>query len=213
MNIQNYKRIINETKKYSQEARILAVTKYSDIIEINKAIETWILMIWENRIEAAEEKFDKLSANIEKHYIWVVQTKKLRKIFNLFDIIESIWNIKQLIKINQIAESEWGIAKIYLQFNISNEKQKSWFHKEEISEIINISKDLKFLNILWIMWMSSNWTEKEVRNEFKSAKKIFEDLKSEITSIKELSIWMSNDYKIALEEWATIVRIWSALFK
>jgi hypothetical protein len=63
------------------------------------------------------------------------------------------------------------------------------------------------------MWMASIWTEIEIKNQFKFAKKIFNKLKIKIPTIKELSIWMSNDYEIALEEWATIIRIWSKLFK
>lgn len=213
MNLKVYKEIQNLLLKYPQKPRLLAVTKYSDIKDINNAIENWVSIIWENRLEIAEEKFKNINIKVEKHFIWTVQTKKLKKIFEIFDIIESIWSIKQLITIDEIATQEWKKANIYLQFNISKEEQKSWFDYEQIKEIFEISPKLKNTNMIWIMWMASIWNENETRKQFKLAKKIFEELKKQINTIKELSIWMSNDYKIALEQWATIVRIWSALFK
>lgn len=238
MNIKFYKELDFELKKYSQKPRLLAVTKYSEIDEINFAIENWVNLIWENRVETAEKKFSNLIWNPEKHFIWTVQTKKLRKIFNLFDVIQSIWSLKQLQKINSIAKEEWKLARIFLQFNISNEEQKSWFLESDISEILkflwkNVEKyyyslkdpstvslwqnnalECKFENIIieWIMWMASKEDGDVVRVQFKNAKRIFDNLKKEIPSIKELSIWMSWDYEVALEEWSTIVRIWSALF-
>ena len=214
MNLEVYKNIQTKFSKYPQKPKLIVVTKYSNIDEIKDAIEKWVRMIWENRIEIAEEKFKKLDLkNIEKHFIWVVQTKKLRKIFSLFDVIETIWNIKQLNKINQIALEQWKIANIFLQFNISKEEQKSWFTYKQINKIIEIITKLKSTNIIWIMWMASIWSDDEIRKQFKLAKKIFDELKTQLTTIKELSIWMSSDYEIALEEWATIIRIWSILFK
>jgi len=213
MNILFYKKLKNNLNNFSQKPKLLAVTKYSNIDEINNAIKNWINLIWENRLEIAQEKFKNLNYDVEKHYIWIVQTKKLKKIFQIFDVIESIWNMKQLLKINQIAKNEWKIANIFLQFNISNEAQKSWFKKENIDEILKEYKSLNCVNILWIMWMASKSQKNEIKKQFLLANEIFKKLKNEIKSIKELSIWMSNDYEIALECWATIVRVWSALFK
>lgn len=217
MNLNFYKNLQLELKKYPQNPRFLAVTKYSSVEEINFAIKNWIKLIWENRLEIAEKKFlelkNKKNFTVEKHFIWAIQTKKLRKIFDLFDVIQSIWTTKQLEKINLISWEKWKKARIFLQFNISNEEQKSGFLEKEIWEILILSKKLKNIKIEWIMWMASNSEKKEIREQFKKAKNIFETLKKEILEIKELSIWMSGDYQIALEEWATIVRIWTALFK
>jgi len=276
MNLEFYKNLKLELKKYPHNPRFLAVTKYSSVEEINFAIDNWIKLIWENRLEVAEEKFPKLviaryeaiqktkilpqkdslknpglphSAplhsqwqSLEKHFIWTIQTKKLRKIFNLFDVIQSIWNLKQLKKIDTIAKEEWKKARIFLQFNISNEEQKSGFLEKDIPEILEFLWKSTVVNdyhrsllksewendyhhsllklefkkniiIEWIMWMASKSDKNEVRKQFQNAKNIFDNLKKEIWSIKELSIWMSWDYKIALEEGATMVRIGSSLFK
>jgi PLP dependent protein len=212
MNKKNYNQITQELQTFEQNPKLLAVTKYSDILEINEAIKAGVKMIGENRVESASEKFPLLVWEVEKHFIWVVQTKKLRKIALLFDVIESIGNIKQLEKIDFIWEELNKKITIFLQFNISREEQKSWFGIKDIPEILECSKELKYVNIAWIMWMGSKSEDSEIRKQFKYAKEIFETLKKEIVSIKELSIWMSNDYKIALEEWATIVRIGSKIF-
>lgn len=213
MNKLVFKRLIEELKKYPQKPKLLAVTKYSDIEEINNSIENWVYIIWENRLEIAKEKFSKLKFDVEKHFIWVLQTKKIPQIVQIFDVIESVWTIKHLEKINSVSLELNKKTKVFLQFNISGEKQKSWFQKDEIEKIIKILENLKNIEILWIMWMWSNSTEQQNREEFKLAKDIFDILKKEISTIKELSLWMSNDYKIALEQGSTIVRIWSLLFK
>ncbi len=214
MNLNVLSNINKELSCYKKnKPKLLAVTKYSDFKEINLAIENWVSIIWENRLESANKKFPNIKYDVEKHFIWVVQTKKLRKIINLFDVIESISSIKQLIKVNNIWEELNKKIKIFLQFNISWEIQKSWFTEDNILDIIDISHNLNNVSILWIMWMWSNSSLKINRKEFKKAKKIFDILKSKISSIKELSIWMSNDYKIALEEWSTLVRIGSLIFK
>ena len=224
MNKTNYDQIIQELSKFPQKPKLLAVTKYSEIAEINEAIKTGVTMIWENRIESANEKFQwhPLSLggraregvrNVEKHFIGTVQTKKLRKIAELFDVIESIGNIKQLQKVESIGKDTQRKIRIFLQFNISEEEQKSGFKMSEIPEIIEVYKKLEHSHIEWIMWMASQDNEEKVRKQFKKSKEIFEKLKKDIPTIKELSIWMSNDYIIALEEWATIVRIGSKIFK
>ena len=213
MNKTTYHQIIQELSEFPHNPKLLAVTKYSDIEEINEAIETGVEMIWENRIESANEKFPLLQWEVEKHFIGTVQTKKLIKIIELFDVVESIGNIKQLEKVESIGKELNKEIRIFLQFNISNEEQKSGFNINEIPEIIEVYKNLEHTQIEWIMWMASQSEETEVRKQFKQAKDIFETLKKDIPSIKELSIWMSHDYIIALNEWATIVRIWSKIFK
>ena len=213
MDIEKFKQISNELANFFQNPRLLAVTKYSNIDEINFAIKNWVNLIWENRVESAQEKFPNLIWKVEKHFIWVVQTNKLRKIIELFDVIESISSIKQLKKVNSISKELNVITKVFLQFNISSEVQKSWFIEENVLNLIQLINDLKNISIIWIMWIWSNSILEENKKEFKFAKKIFDVFKHDIPSIIELSIWMSNDYKIALEEWSTIVRIGSLLFK
>ena len=213
MNIEILKKITKELKKYSQNPKLLAVTKYSSIDEINFAIKNWITIIWENKLEFAELKFPDLIWKIEKHFIWVVQTKKLRKIIELFDVIESISSIKQLKKIDLISKELNKITKVFLQFNISFEDQKSWFIENDILNIVELINKIENVSIIWIMWIWSNSTLEQNRKEFKLAKNIFDIIKQNIPTLNELSIWMSNDYEIALEEWSTIIRIGSLLFK
>ena len=213
MNFKIYDELLLKLNQYSQKPRLLAVTKYSDTDEINFAIKNWVRIIWENRVESAQEKFDKLVWDVEKHFIWVVQTKKLRKIIELFDVIESISSIKQLKKVDLISKELNVITKIFLQFNISWEEQKSWFLENDIWDIIKTIKNLEYISCNWIMWIWSNSSDEKNINEFKFAKRVFELLRWKIQTISELSIWMSNDYKIALDEWSTIIRIGSLLFK
>lgn len=224
MNLQNYYQIIQELSEFEQRPRLVAVTKYSDMSEINEAIKAWVKIIGENRVESASEKFQWHSLSlggrvregvrsVEKHFIGTLQTKKLRKIIELFDVIESVGNIKQIEKVEFIANELQKPVRIFLQFNISKEEQKSGFEGSDIHEILEVAKNLKYTRIEWIMWMASQESDDEIRKQFRTAKEIFETLQKEIPSIQELSLGMSHDYKIALEEWATLVRIGSKLFQ
>ncbi len=213
MNLNFYKQIQKELLETSQKAQLIAVTKYSNINEINEAIKQGITKIGENRIESMEEKMEYLLP-VEKHFIGVVQGKKLKRILNNFDIIQSIAKWEHLEKLNKIALEEGKIAKIFLQVNISHEYQKSGFTPSDLKNIKEKIILFKNITVQGIMGMAENTENKDdIRMQFRLARNIFNDLKKEIPTIKELSLGMSSDYKIALEEGATLVRIGSALFK
>lgn len=212
MNKQVFEDIKKTLSSYWEKVHLLAVTKYSNIEKIQSAIENGVTKIWENRIESASQKFPHIDSSIEKHFIWKVQTKKMRKIVELFDVIQSIESIKHIERLESVCGELQKRLKVFLQFNISWEPQKSWFTESDIIDIIECSKAIKNIDIIWVMWMWSQSDLEQNRIEFKSAKRIFDTLKSDIPSMKDLSIWMSSDYKIALEEWSTLIRIWSLLF-
>ena len=210
MNKENYHKLIAELKN----TELIAVTKYSNVEEINEAINLWVTQIGENRIEVMEEKIDKLLP-VKKHFIGQIQSKKLKRTIDIFDIIQSVDNIKHLKKIIEISKEKKEV-EIFLQINISHEKQKSWLKTSELNEIVEYikSNNLENTKIIWVMWMAENSENNDdIRTQFRLAKNIFEELKQEITTIKYLSIWMSWDYKIAIEEGWNMVRIGSLIFK
>lgn len=212
MNKAFFQSLLAELAETPQKAQLIAVTKYSSIDETNEAIQAGVTKIGENRIELLEEKSEKLLP-VEKHFIGTIQSKKLRRILKVADVIESIDSLEHLEKLNCIAEEEGKIAKVFLQFNISGEAQKSGFKSKDIYMIKKCIQKLNNISVQGVMGMAENTeNNEEIRYQFRLAKSVFDDLKKDIPSIKELSIGMSGDYKIALEEGATLVRIGSALF-
>lgn len=205
--------LLAELAETPQKAQLIAVTKYSSVDETNEAIQAGVTKIGENRVELLEEKSKSLLP-VEKHFIGTIQSKKLRRILKVADVIESIDSLEHLEKLNCIAEEEGKIAKVFLQFNISGEAQKSGFKSKDIDMIKKCIQKLNNISVQGVMGMAENTQDdEEIRKQFKLAKKIFDTLKKDIPTLKELSIGMSHDYKIALEEGATIIRIGSALFQ
>lgn len=210
----NINKINKKINLISNNAKLCCVTKYSDIQKIKEAIKAGVKIIGESRVQDAKEKFtllqfDILQNNVEKHMIGHLQTNKVRLAVQLFDVIQSVDSIELAEFINKECKSFNKIQDIYLQINISKETQKYGFSPTTIKSSYNKIKQLNNLNVIGIMAMAKNTdNEKEIRLSFKKVKEIADKL-----NLKEISMGMSNDYKIALEEGATLIRIGSAIFK
>ncbi|MFP4403443.1 MAG: YggS family pyridoxal phosphate-dependent enzyme [Candidatus Woesearchaeota archaeon] len=193
------------------DVKLIAVTKSASIDKINELIKCGVKRIAESRVKRAKEIFENLSSNfgydIEKHMIGHLQSNKVKTAVEIFDVIQSVDSLKLANKINKTAFEMQKVIKIMLQVNISNEKQKFGFNSEEIFEIYK--KMLKFTNlkIIGIMAMAPFTKKENTRKYFSEAKKIFDELK-----LKELSIGMSNDFDIAIEEGATMIRVGRMIF-
>ncbi|MFW6220170.1 MAG: YggS family pyridoxal phosphate-dependent enzyme [Nanoarchaeota archaeon] len=193
------------------DVKLIAVTKSASIDKINELIKCGVKRIAESRVKRAKEIFENLSSNfgydIEKHMIGHLQSNKVKTAVEIFDVIQSVDSLKLANKINKTAFEMQKVMKIMLQVNISSEKQKFGFNSEEIFEIYK--KMLKFTNlrIIGIMAMAPFTKKENTRKYFSEAKKIFDELK-----LKELSIGMSNDFDIAIEEGATMIRVGRMIF-
>ena len=212
MNITFYHKLKKQLENTPQKADLVAVTKYSDVTQINEAIKMGITKIGENRVEIMEQKFTSLLP-VEKHFIGRIQSKKIKKIVHYFDVIQSVSKFKYLEKIEKQAQEQQKNLEVFLQINISGESQKDGFLKEELDQIKNIMPNLKNTKITGIMGMAENTSDQaKIRKQFHQAKVIFEKLKTDILNLKHISIGMSSDYELALAEGATLVRIGSKLF-
>lgn len=189
----------------NKNIKICCVTKYSSPKEINVVIDSGAKIIGENRIQEAIKKFPFIKP-IEKHFIGNLQGNKVKKAIELFDVIQTIDSIKLAKKVNEISNS---IFPIMLQLNIGKEPQKQGFSEEELDKAINEIKKLPNIKILGLMTILPNTRDsKKLRNYFKKMKKL-----NDKYNFQELSMGMTNDYKMAIEEGSTMVRIGSAIFK
>ncbi|MFH2019785.1 MAG: YggS family pyridoxal phosphate-dependent enzyme [archaeon] len=213
-------------------SKLVAVTKNRSIAEIKEAIAAGITVIGENKIQEAELKYNELkeildAKKIEFHFIGHLQTNKAKKAVEMFDVIQSVDSFILAKEIDKRAAQANKIQKILLQINIGKEEQKSGVLPEET---LNSVKDiLQLTNISMIGLMCilpySKKTE-DSRSYFKKMKSLFDNCKSSIEWVFQgvhpmipkkhqfdvLSMGMTNDYKVAIEEGSTMIRIGRGIF-
>ena len=215
--LENIERIKTQIVPYNP--KIVAVTKYFDEKQILKYYELGFRDFGENRVKDAIEKIEKLPEEIRKdskfHLIGHLQTNKVKLAVGNFDLIHSVDSLKLAKAIADEAEKQGITQKVLIQINNANEVQKSGFSPKELKE--NFKELLKFtsIKICGVMNMAPiNATEEELHVLFKNIKQINDELQVEFgVELKEISMGMSRDYKIALEEGATIIRLGRILFE
>ena len=195
--------------------KIIAVTKNQPKAAVSLAIKNKIYKIGENRIQEAENKFLNFAERdkIELHLIGNLQTNKVKKAVKLFDIIQTVSRIKTIDKINIESQKINKKQKIYLQINTSKDPKKKGIKEENVGlfyKHIQTKKNIKLMGVMTIL--KKGLDKKSTKIFYKKTKKIQEQIKKEIPTCKETSMGMSNDYKIALSQGATEVRIGTALF-
>lgn len=214
MSIQENINQIQSQISHYKNSTLIAVTKKRSIKEVNEVIQAGISNIAENRLEEAEKKLSQIPQNITKHFIGNIQSKKIKEIVHWFDIIHSVDRFKVAQKINQEADRQGKNIKILIQVNTSNELQKGGIRPEKAEEFIRQCQDLNCIEIIGLMTMAMQSDDnKKIRSCFQQLIKLRDHLQENYPSIQELSMGMSNDYQIALEEGATMIRLGRILFE
>lgn len=190
--------------------KIMAVTKGHSVEEIEAVLDKYsITVIGENRWQEAQEKLPYLSKNIEKHFIGHVQRNKLKEIMHNFDVIESIDSFELLQKINDLSKKK-GPEKypIFLQVNISDDPNKHGFLVEKLGTAVERCKNMFHVELLGLMAITAKQTPEQTRKDFHHMKQLQGKY-----HLRELSMGMSDDWQIAVEEGTTIVRLGKTLFE
>ena len=212
MNLAFLDKIQSELQKTPQSARLVAVTKSFDLAQTKTLIEAGVVMIAENRVEQAMEKFPHLPKEIERHFIGRIQSKKIPKLVQWFDVIESVGSIEHLLKIDHEAQKQNKKIRVLLQFNISNEFQKDGFNMNECEKVQASLSDLHRVQVIGLMGMATDTDNQDViHSQFQKLRQLRDQFQKKFPTVCELSMGMSSDYQIALEEGATMVRLGTAL--
>lgn len=198
---------------------IIAVTKYFDESAIIDAYNAGLRNFAESRVIEAIEKINNLPAEVKDnskfHFIGHLQTNKVKKVIGHFDYIHSV----DSYKLAKVISDEAGIAektqKILLQVNNANEEQKFGLSKDEVFEVFHSISELPNIEICGLMNMAPlGATDEELNYLFEDILQIKLKLEKEFNcELKELSMGMSQDYKIAVKHGATMLRIGRKLFK
>jgi pyridoxal phosphate enzyme (YggS family) len=205
--LHNFKTIKNEIKDYSNKANLIVVTKNQDFEKINHLIIEGHKDFGENKVQEAKLKwqdFLKNNSNIRLHFIGKLQSNKIKGIGELFQFIHSLDSIKnaELLAKEEIRSSKK--LQYFIQVNIAKEIQKSGIQEEDLNELITFCRkvDLNVIGLMCIPPVTGNSSVLFKRLQQLSAN----------YSLKELSMGMSNDYKDAISNGATYVRIGSSIF-
>ncbi|MCD7740383.1 MAG: YggS family pyridoxal phosphate-dependent enzyme [Candidatus Gastranaerophilales bacterium] len=215
--LENIKKIKTQIVHYNP--KIIAVTKYFDEKQIIKYYNMGFRDFGENRVKDALEKKKKLPEEILKnsffHLIGHLQTNKVKLAVGNFNLIQSVDSVKLAKLIDEEARKKEIKQKVLLQVNNAREEQKSGFLPEEIKPAFKEILGLKSVEICGLMNMAPvNSSDEELHYLFGNIKQIYDDLQFEFgVELKQLSMGMSRDFKIALEEGATMIRLGRILFE
>jgi len=216
INEEAYAELMNELK--DKNVTVVAVSKTKTAEDIFELYKLGQQDFGENYGQELLEKYLKLPPDIRWHFIGHLQTNKVKHIVPFVYLIHSVDSYKLLSEINRQAQKINRVINCLLQVHIAQEETKFGFDEKELDEIINelTNVPMKNIDILGLMGMASFTDDLDkVRGEFKYLKGLFDKFKkSEIRNPKSeiLSMGMSNDYKIAIEEGSNMVRIGSLLF-
>lgn len=217
MNIESFPKKYQKIQNKYPNVQILVVTKYfnfdetKQIAKLAKDNNFNNICIAENRIKQSIDKKDLLT-DFKSFFIGPLQSNKVKKAVEIFDVIESVSSLKLAKQISEIAKSQNKIQDIYMQINISEEGQKFWFDPWNFQEDFKQAFEIENINIIWLMAMASKWSEQEIKSQFDKMKLIFDELKNEYPQLRYLSMWMSEDFDLAIESWANEVRLGTVLF-
>lgn len=199
------------------EIILLGVTKTIEPQIINEAINLGIFNIGESRVQEFNSKYPILDKKANLHFIGKLQTNKVKYIVDKVSLIHSVDSLNLANEINKRARMINKKVNILLQINISKEPTKNGIFVEEVDEFIKQIPNFSNLNLQGLMTIAPFVENpQENREYFKNMKKIFVDIKSknkDNINMKYISMGMSNDYEVAIEEGANIIRIGNALFK
>lgn len=198
---------------------IIAVTKYFDENAIIEAYNAGLRDFAESRVIEASEKINNLPSEIKEnsrfHFIGHLQTNKVKKAIEIFDFIHSVDSVKLAEKISEEAGKIGKVQKVLIQINNADEEQKFGFSKEEVFENFGLIINLKNLEVAGVMNMAPlGAADEELTKLFSEIVEIRNNLENRFNcKLKDISMGMSQDYKIAAREGSTMLRIGRKLFK
>lgn len=198
------------------EVKLLAVTKTVDVERIKEIKEFGLKEIGENKVQEIEEKYDALKDDFDFHMIGSLQKNKINKLLGKIKLIHSLDSLSLIEALDKrLANNNMELDGL-LQVNISKEESKSGFYKDEVEKVLEQMHEYKNLHIVGFMTMAP-FTEDEavVRNTFRGIYELKEKLSAknfDNVDLKYLSMGMTHDYKIAIQEGSNILRIGSKIF-
>ncbi len=200
----------------NEPVQLVAVTKNHDVDAMREAIDAGATAIGENRIQEAREKYTTLERKVDWHLIGHLQTNKAKYAVRMFDLIHSVDSENLALELDKAAGRIDKVQDVLVQVNLAREDSKSGIYREDLLPLLHKVDELPHLRLCGLMCIAPNYDEVErCRPLFQEMYEIFQKVKEisfATANIKYLSMGMTHDYTIAIEEGANIVRVGTAIF-
>jgi pyridoxal phosphate enzyme (YggS family) len=213
-NILDFKELLKD-----KNCQLVAVSKTKSAELIKEAYDAGQLDFGENKVQELREKPDLLPQDIRWHMIGHLQTNKVKYIAPFIHLIHAVDSLKLLKEINKHAIKNQRSINCLLQIHIAQEEHKFGLTEEGLYKLLNdeVFQNLQSIRVIGLMGMATYTEDQDqIRQEFKTLKRIFEHVKKNIEApnldMQEISMGMSDDYLIAMEEGSTMIRVGSKIF-
>lgn len=210
----NIRNVCSQIGRNYEDIKLVAVSKTFSTEEILQVNKLGHLDFGENKVQELKSKYESLkSENINWHLVGHLQTNKVKYIVDFVSLVHSVDSCKLALEINKQAKKINRVINILVQVNTSDELQKSGAEPADVKNLCREISSLEYVNLKGLMTigMFTDY-EKIIRENFTLLKNLFEDLKVNYPDFEYLSMGMTSDYKIALEEGSNMLRIGSAIF-
>ena len=219
----NYRKVLDsiadataKSRRDAGQVKLLAATKSQSIELIRAAVDAGITLIGENYVREAAGKKPRIDEAIEWHMIGHLQRNKVKAAVDLFDVFESLDNLPLARELDKEGQKRNKVIRVFVEVNLGGEESKTGVNESEAASLVQQVASLSHLRVEGFMSVPPYREDpEEVRPYFRKLRLLQEklgEIRSPRLELRELSMGMSHDYKVAIEEGASIVRIGTALF-
>ena len=220
---ENYRRVCDEIAEAAYKAgrdpseiRLVGATKFKTCAEILPALKAGLAEVGENRAQEFRDKFDFFTAQgVRPHFIGALQTNKAKYVVGKAELIQSVDRLALAEEINRLAQKAGLVQPVLIEINIGGEEQKSGILPGELPELLKLVSDMRNLSVKGLMCVPPAGNEDETRYFFAKMRELFlaaGEFSFPNFAAEQLSMGMSGDYKSAIKEGATMVRVGTAIF-
>jgi len=210
---ENVKRLLRELP---EGVTLLAAAKERSAAEICEAVRAGITIIGENYLQDALRVINEVEEKAEWHFVGHLQSNKVKKVIDIFDMIESVDSLKLAKEIERWCERRNKVMPVLIEVNSGKEDQKTGVAPHDVMQLIGEISSLDHIKVMGLMTMGPRFGDpEESRPYFRKTREIFEQIKAlhlPNVEMKCLSMGMTNSYKVAIEEGANLVRIGTKIF-
>ena len=203
-----------KANRNADDVELVAISKTHDAAKVREAVESGQTLFGESRVQEARVKIPELPSNLRWHFVGHLQKNKIRHALPLFELIHSVDSLELAKDINRIAEEDGLHPRVLLEVNVAGEGSKFGFTPEKLREDLENLLALSRLSILGLMTIPPIADEAEAsRKHFIQLRELRDRLQTEFhVDLAQLSMGMTQDFAIAVEEGATLVRVGTAIF-
>lgn len=213
---ENIEKALKRSGREGEKVELIAVTKTVDVDKINEAIDTGILNIGENKVQELEKKYELIGDKINYHMIGHLQTNKVRNIIGKTKLIHSLDSISLAKEIDKRSKNNDMITDVLIQVNVAEEESKFGLKVDDVLHFVEEILDFKNIKVRGLMTIAPNTTDEILlRSVFRTLSNLKETISRKNysdLSMDYLSMGMTNDYEIAVEEGSNMVRVGTGIF-